>query len=324
MTTRRFGAWQHQALVAALVAWSLEATCRSPTDEAASPGLLGQVPPSSGAIPFAPAVLSAGIHPHGSLAFSPDSRTVVWSAFLGDGPGQTLYLSTFDGTTLAPPMRMPFAADSGSGGPAFSSDGTKLFFGSRRPYPGPGDARMYGVWYVERTSTGWSDPVAVVATLDSLRAVGQVSIARSGNLYFEGRRPNEVPRLHRAEFANGRYQVPVLLAGPINRADAVDPFVDPDERFLVFAALWRGDSRGSTDLYISYKGADGTWGEPVQLGQQVNTAGLERFPAVSRDGRYLLFVRAHGDYPGDGTHYYWIASARSGVPSARAGPRGQE
>ena len=78
---------------------------------------------------------------------------------------------------------------------------------------------------------------------------------------------------------------------PIINADseASNLFVDPDERYIVFATA-RAEGRGGADLYISRRSGD-SWTEPRNLGNLVNTKDTEFCPFVSRDGNYLFFTR---------------------------------
>lgn len=53
----------------------------------------------------------------------------------------------------------------------------------------------------------------------------------------------------------------------------------------------RTDSRGSCDIYVSFKRPDGTWTEGRNLGDNINTAQWETQPTLSPDGKTLFFVR---------------------------------
>jgi hypothetical protein len=134
-------------------------------------------------------------------------------------------------------------------------------------------------------------------------------VARDGNLYFAGRLLNEnEPRLYSSEYVNGVYESPQPLSGPISTESAIDPYVDPDERFILYAVYLREDTFGLIDLYVSHRQPDGTWGAAVNLGERVNSDGFERFPSLSRDGKYLFFASGAGDqFPNGQTWYYWIA-----------------
>ncbi len=52
---------------------------------------------------------------------------------------------------------------------------------------------------------------------------------------------------------------------------------------------------------------EGSWGMPVRLGGAVNTEAFERFPSLSRDGKFLFFIRSIGQqFVGDQAHFYWV------------------
>ena len=64
----------------------------------------------------------------------------------------------------------------------------------------------------------------------------------------------------------------------------------------------RPDGLGSGDLYISFREHDGSWMEPVNMGEPVNSSTLEYCPVVSPDGKYLFFTsRRRGN-----DDIYWV------------------
>lgn len=68
-----------------------------------------------------------------------------------------------------------------------------------------------------------------------------------------------------------------------------DPFFAPDGRSVLFFSN-RPGGWGGDDLWsVSYDPATRKYGEPVNLGPTVNTQGNEWAPALSQDGRTLLF-----------------------------------
>ena len=52
---------------------------------------------------------------------------------------------------------------------------------------------------------------------------------------------------------------------------------------------FHGDISGNVDIFISVKGDDGIWGEPINLGPNINTPYTERFPFLHPDGKTLYF-----------------------------------
>jgi Tol biopolymer transport system component len=63
------------------------------------------------------------------------------------------------------------------------------------------------------------------------------------------------------------------------------PYVAPDGSYLIFASK-RPVENITSELFISFKNADGSWGEPkaIDLGMQAGC------PMVSPDGKYLFFT----------------------------------
>ena len=47
-------------------------------------------------------------------------------------------------------------------------------------------------------------------------------------------------------------------------------------------------------------------GGPITLREAVNTPAYERFPSISRDGKYFFFIRSYSEgFVGDQAHFYW-------------------
>ena len=77
-----------------------------------------------------------------------------------------------------------------------------------------------------------------------------------------------------------------------NKAYSVGhPAVSKDGDYLVFASEAPG-GQGGTDLYVASLDANGTIGEPLNLGPKVNTTGNEFFPWFSPEGQ--LFFSSNG------------------------------
>jgi Tol biopolymer transport system component len=265
------------------------AACASVSRESASvPGL-----PADGqaAVMFAPGVVSTG--DVFASTFTPDGRTVVFTKFSPPKP-MALMSSDIVGGRWTPPMVLPFSGTYRDLDPAFTPDGRRLYFSSARPSGPTAADTTTGVdtWYVDRTSTGWSAPVRLPEPVNGDETDMYPSVTRSGVLYFDSFRSRPRRRLaYRAEpTAGGTLGAPVALDATINAdSGASNLFVDPDERYVVFAAV-RPEGMGGPDLYVSSRTSDG-WTPPRNLGAQVNGPGVEFCPFVSRDGRYLYFTR---------------------------------
>lgn len=121
------------------------------------------------------------------------------------------------------------------------------------------------------------------------------SVAENGTLYFasvriDGRKDND---LYRSRLVNGEYKAAENLGAAINTAATeADPFVAPDESYLIFSSDRKGGASAEGDLYISFN-ENGAWTEPQSLGKIVNTAEYEYTPLVFKDKFY--FSRGWGD-----------------------------
>ena len=278
----------------------------------------GQTPPGPEPVKFLPEVLTSENCPHGQLAFSLDGQNVFWSAILRDGPEQTIFHSAFDGKTLSRPEVAPFAARSGNGGPAFSADGRRFFFNAMLPPAGDSPKPRTAICYIERSGSGWTKPRPIEATVDTLMTKGQVTVARSGNIYFSGRVLTEkMPGIYLCRYSDGTYWPPEKLGGPLaSAALLVDPWVDPDERFMLLSCSPEEGPPMLTDIGISYRQADGSWSQAVRLGGSVNTPAFERFPSLSPDGKYFFFIRSLSQqFVGDQAHFYWVDASVLDIPA---------
>lgn len=45
------------------------------------------------------------------------------------------------------------------------------------------------------------------------------------------------------------------------------------------------------DLYISFKDKNDNWGNPINMGAEINSSLTQRFPVVSPDGKCFFFMR---------------------------------
>ena len=96
------------------------------------------------------------------------------------------------------------------------------------------------------------------------------------------------------------WSAPVNLGAGINTpfSDAA-PAISKDGLTIYFVSNRPGvppDAFGDQDLYVARReSVDHPWGEPVNLGEKINTAAFEGFPALSRNEHHLFFNRTSGE-----------------------------
>jgi outer membrane protein OmpA-like peptidoglycan-associated protein len=80
--------------------------------------------------------------------------------------------------------------------------------------------------------------------------------------------------------------MPQRLKGSINTNSwESQPCVSSDGRELYFVSR----RTGNADIYFARRNADGTWGEPQNIGEPINTKGTEMAPFLHPDGHTLYF-----------------------------------
>jgi hypothetical protein len=274
---------------------------------------LGQPLPGDTPVVFARGIVSDNYQQHGVPAFSPDGNEVFWQTNRLDDEKEWI-VSTLTMRRVGNRWTAPEIAPYGSG-PVFSLDGKRLYFGSKKE----GD----DLSFAEKQGNGWNEPkrVGLVARFPEVRFAYFPSIARNGALYFmgyhEGQRNNI--SIYRAELKNGEYMKPELLPPSINTpGDSIlnwTPYIAPDESYLIFCSRRITPKDDYGDLYICFRQPDGSWTDRISLGEPINSKELERFPAVSPDGKYLFFTR---DTPGYDEDVYWVSAGIIGKLKAKA------
>jgi len=98
-------------------------------------------------------------------------------------------------------------------------------------------------------------------------------------------------KLYRSERVNGEWITPVELPFNSDEFSTAHPALSPNEDILYFASD-RPGTKGLSDLWMVTINDDGTYGEPVNLGGDINTEGRETFPFISSDNK--LFYGSDG------------------------------
>jgi len=92
--------------------------------------------------------------------------------------------------------------------------------------------------------------------------------------------------LYVSDMVEGQWSMPQAIRGSVNTNSwESQPCVSSDGRELYFVSR----RNGNADIYHSLRNADGTWGEPENLGAPINTKGTEMAPFLHPDGRTLYF-----------------------------------
>lgn len=244
---------------------------------------------------FAEGVISTRDY-ESSITFAPDGKTAYFVKATPDLSVRVIVVSHFEKGKWTTPEVAPFSGQHADTDPCFSPDGTKLFFASRRPIEGSAAKADYDLWVVEKTGTGWSEPQHLSAPLNTQSQETAPSVTAAGTLYFSSNRNGGkgAADIYRSRLVQGKYDAPENLGEAINSAGPeTQAFVSADEDMLFFAAAGRPDSQGNFDLYGSRR-LDGAWSKAVNLGDKINTRGVETAPRISPDRRHFFWTSTRG------------------------------
>jgi hypothetical protein len=235
---------------------------------------------------FLPGKISTG-HDEGCSAFFPGARSFLWNVRRGDRD-LLLLLEDREGRWQPPEEQTILGVGAGIRDFTLSPDGAVLYFTSDHPVE---NAARANLWRVRRDRRGWGTPEPLPG-VNSDANESYPSVSRDGTLYFFRGDPGDRSRgdIYSAPPDGGGFAPPRRLVGPVN-SDAMDydPWVSPDGALLIFCSR-RGGGYGAGDIYVSHRRSDGAWGEPVNLGPEVNGPAEENRPSVTPDGRYFFFT----------------------------------
>ncbi|MCP3162146.1 Xaa-Pro aminopeptidase [Myxococcus qinghaiensis] len=229
------------------------------------------------------------------MAFSPDQRRVLFGRADNRFEQYTMYETRLtDDGSWSQPERPRFAAEWSNADPHLSPDGRTVYFISNRPLPGESGARTsYDIWAASLDAHGaWGDARRLPAPVnDASLDEWSPAVAANGNLYFGGERTGTHggSDLWVSRWVDGAHQPPENLGAAINTtAHELEPWIAPDESYLLFSALRRPEGLGGYDLFLSRR-VNGIWEPARRLCEGVNSSASDYNHSVSPDGQWLYF-----------------------------------
>lgn len=183
--------------------------------------------------------------------------------------------------------------------PIISPDGKKLYF-SRQFHPdnvgGENDAEDIWVSELDEETGEWLPARNVGPPLNtkgpnfisSISKVGDKEVLILGNRY--GKKGRMYTGVSMSTKDGDTFTAPesIEIENEYNYSPNADFFLAPGGEAMIMSAE-RDDTYGGRDLYVSFKKNDGTWTEPMNLGNDINSAGEDESPFMADDGRTLYF-----------------------------------
>lgn len=202
-------------------------------------------------------------------------------------------------------------------GPALSKDGLSLFFASGRP----GGMGGNDIWVSQRASREdpWSEPVNLGSTVNTAFNEDVPSFSRDmHSMFFNSDRPGgfglrDIWISERAHTGDDLGWGEPVNAGPGVNSSATDAGASYLENEEVGAPLlYFGSTRpggpGQSDIYVSAKAADGSWG-PAVLVPELSSPLDDQRPNVRFDG---LEMALQSNRPGSvGLTDLWVSTRQT-------------
>lgn len=224
---------------------------------------------------------------------TPDGLTCYFSKSVLKFYIDVICFSRFRDGRWQTPEVAPFSGVYRDFDPVLSPDGTKMLFTSSRPVEGKEEAG-YDIWMVEKTPTGWGEPIHLDTTINSPYNEHFASMAANGTIYFSSDRPGALggegdADIYRSRLVNGHYMPAEHLDSVSSTAYELDCLVSPDESLIFTGCYGRQGGYGNYDIYYSRQ-VNGVWSVSKNLGPKVNSRFRDYSPRLSPDGKYFFFT----------------------------------
>jgi hypothetical protein len=181
----------------------------------------------------------------------------------------------------------------------FSHDGLEFYFSAGRP----GGYGIGDIWVSRRETLNspWQEPVNLGPNVNSSASELEPSISGDGLELYLGCWSDYILRVCTRPSKDAPWSSPVKIGPPVcsvepamevGSNDAWAPDISADGLSLYFSST-RAGGYGGTDIWVSTRATkDDPWGEPINLGSNVNTSSTEWSPCISTDGLTLVFTHA--------------------------------
>ncbi len=180
--------------------------------------------------------------------------------------------------------------------PFVPNDESFIIFNSRKPDEGAEKVKEDGSFppavYISKVNNGAFSKAKIFESPAIKKEGEQEVIGLSGSgdvmlLYYSNAKGGDI---YISNGEKGRnFKTPEKLSSNINSSsEEIAACINNDGAILYFASN-RDGGFGGTDLYMSVKLPNGTWGPAQNLGPEINTPFNEDFPNIAPDGKTLYF-----------------------------------
>ncbi|MCF8226998.1 MAG: OmpA family protein [Bacteroidales bacterium] len=169
-------------------------------------------------------------------------------------------------------------------------------------------------YYADKEHGSWGQRKYLDTTVNTNYNEGAQSVTADGKFmyYTACNRPDGHGRMCDIYYSrireDGSWSRPVNLGSPVNTGRSEKhPSISADGRVLIFTSD-RSGGHGDYDLWMSIKNGD-EWLDPVNLGDSINTSGVEQSPFLHPDQQTLYF--SSDGWPGMGKGDIFISRRKA-------------
>jgi hypothetical protein len=205
--------------------------------------------------------------------------------------------TTSNGWSKPEPLPFPLNTAGAEDSPFITPDNLTMYFFFTPDISIPAEKQLYdgvtGIWSSERRENGWSEPIHITLVDGGELVLDGCGFVLDDEMWFCSARQGNFRSvdLYIASFQDGKWINWRNAGKQINETFEVgEMHLSADGQTLYFGST-RPGGLGGYDLWVAHKNGD-AWGEPINLGSQVNTIGDENRPYLSQDGSQLWFDAA--------------------------------
>lgn len=194
--------------------------------------------------------------------------------------------------------------------PRIAPDGKTIFF-TRDDHPEHfGTKNNQDIWYSEFKDGKWGKPKIMPKPINNGGSNSLITITPDyntvylSNLYDSDGEPDGSGMSISKRNSMG-WEVPkqVEIDNFYNNNQYVSYFMSQDKKIL-FTGIETNTSNGGMDLYVSKLEEDGSYSEPINLGENINTFADDFNPFLAADNTTLYYISA--GLPGYGREDVWV------------------
>lgn len=236
-----------------------------------------------------------------SPSISADGQTMIYQADFEKKDNFKIYIKhrlsdSSDGTPnwTDPVMLKSVNSKYLDGGCFITYDQNNLIITSTRA----GGFGKADLWISAREGNNWTEPVNMGEPINSSGYEGFASLSPDGKtLYYQGFCPGKklckdnTFGIYTSVKKDGKWMTPELMPPPINSNYCEKgPLILADSVTLIFSSN-RPGGKGDYDLYKSVKQPDGTWSNPENLGDFINTELEDSLVSIPASGDIMFYTK---------------------------------